>query len=299
MCKEGKVTDVRQLHSSSWGIYCPSETPEGASCGLIKNLANFVYVRIGFSTTQLLPCLEWMGLNVHLNVELDAARCFVSLNGNIVGTVENADTFVQVLRTARRSATIPFDTSISLRGDHIFITCDAGCCLRPVFFLANLDRIVRIKEQLKNDGSMELWTLLVQHGVVEYIDKEEERELCIAVTLDDVRKEPTKYTHMELLPSAILGTCASLIPFSERNQAPRNTYQSAMMKQAIAMINTVPETRFDPHIHTPFYTQYPITKTLYDDVSQCKDLSVGCNVVVAIMSYTGYNQEDSIFSLFV
>ena len=46
MCKEGKATDVRQLHNSTWGIFCPSETPEGASCGLIKNLANKYNLRI-------------------------------------------------------------------------------------------------------------------------------------------------------------------------------------------------------------------------------------------------------------
>ena len=39
------------------------------------------------------------------------------------------------------------------------------------------------------------------------------------------------YTHCEIHPSMILGVCASIIPFPDHNQSPRNTYQSAMGKQ--------------------------------------------------------------------
>ena len=36
--KKGKQPKPRQLHNSHWGMVCPAETPEGGSCGLVKNL---------------------------------------------------------------------------------------------------------------------------------------------------------------------------------------------------------------------------------------------------------------------
>ncbi|CAN0547474.1 unnamed protein product, partial [Ectocarpus sp. 12 AP-2014] len=36
--KERKVSGPRALQPSQWGMLCPADTPEGESCGLVKNL---------------------------------------------------------------------------------------------------------------------------------------------------------------------------------------------------------------------------------------------------------------------
>lgn len=74
------------------------------------------------------------------------------------------------------------------------------------------------------------WQDLVASGVVEYIDCSEEETIMIAMSLEDLGSEEEKtycntYTHCEIHPAMVLGVCASIIPFPDHNQSPRNTYQ--------------------------------------------------------------------------
>jgi len=42
--KTRKVSGPRALQPSQWGMLCPADTPEGESCGLVKNLALMTHV---------------------------------------------------------------------------------------------------------------------------------------------------------------------------------------------------------------------------------------------------------------
>ena len=51
--RDGKLTSPRHLHNSHWGKVCPAETPEGQTCGLVKNMALLAYVTTNIDSYTL------------------------------------------------------------------------------------------------------------------------------------------------------------------------------------------------------------------------------------------------------
>ena len=103
-----------------------------------------------------------------------------------------------------------------------------------------------------------------------------------------------KYTHCEMDPTAILGLSASMIPMLNHNQAPRNTYQCSMGRQALGIYHSNYSTRFDTTAKCLAYPSRPLFETQMSEILGVDEIPSGQTAMVAIMTKTGYNQEDAI-----
>ena len=291
--RDGKCAAPRQLHWTHWGINCPSETPEGQSCGLVKNLALMTHIRVGCGSEVVIEVVKML-----CSVEPfeDSLRPLVPVlvNGCIAAYCRSGEKVVGEMRALRRRQEIPVDASIIHRHNTVFVYTDAGCCMRPLMVVENLGRIRGILRHMQWKTAT-LWPMLISEGIVEYIDKEEEEELRVAVYPEDLAGPGGgEYTHLEIHPLTILGLCTSLIPFADHNQAPRNMYQASMGKQAIGIPMSNYRDRVDLYNHVLCYAQSPMVQTWTENLMRTTELPSGQEVIVAICCYTGYNQEDSL-----
>lgn len=308
--KSGKLVQPRKLHATQWGIICPAETPEGSGVGLVKNMAMMANITICSNSTNVREIIEEQlgvipfGKNNEYDVEMFAHNTHVLVNGDIIGVHHQPDTLYAKLKEMKRSGAINVYTSVvwNIQNNEVSISTEGGRCVRPLLIVKNNqcrlteDVVLKLKE-----GKL-TWQQLVCGSddipsVVEYMDVEEANSALIAMTFEDVmagNSRGKRYTHMEIHPSLMMGLVASCIPFSDHNQAPRVAYQSSMSKQAIGVYSSSYRYRYDTMGHVLNYGQKPIVKTNHSVIVNNDNLPSGINVIVAIATYTGFNQEDSV-----
>ena len=225
--RDGKAPKPRQLHHTSWGVICPVETPEGASCGLVRNLAIMAHVRVGCGSYTIISMLMDMRSPVITPVHaMDVASTHdtspILVNGVLIGTVSagEAATFCDRVRGMRRAQTIPFDCSVSQLDGWIHVSSDPGCLLRPVIVSNRLRDFLTITKRATQDVCTynRVWDTLVSAGVIEYVDKHEEGMLTIALSPSEI--DTKLHTHCEVHPSLIMGLCALLIPCEGHRLVP-------------------------------------------------------------------------------
>ena len=221
-----------------------------------------------------------------------ANKTKIYINGELLGYCENPVEFTQEMREKRRNGEISHEMNITYYEDNeeIYIFNDPGRARRPLIIVK--EGLPLLKEEHLNkvaNGKLK-WDDLINKGLVEYLDAEEEENSYIAMSLADLNEE---HTHLEIDPATMLGICAGIIPFSDHNSSPRNTMEAGMTKQALGLYVSNYALRTDTRAHLLHHPQTPIVKTRIIDSTNYDLRPSGQNFVVALMSYEGYNMEDA------
>ncbi|MDG6928703.1 MAG: DNA-directed RNA polymerase subunit B [Nitrososphaerota archaeon] len=292
--------EARDLHSTHFGRICPNETPEGSNCGLVKNLALSAVISVTSSTFDVMNKPFALGVVRYSEADDDlrtrGAKVFI--DGRLMGYVDDAQRLATAFRRLRRKGEIPVDVSIYAYDPgregatvRVYISSTAGRVLRPLIVveggraLVDGETVDRIRKGTAN------WRDLVGQGLMELLDANEEENAYIALTPSEAT---AAHTHLEPYPPAMLGVAGALIPYPEHNQSPRNTYESAMAKQALGFSTS--SFMFTSYVrqHLAAYPQAPLVRTKANTMGSIDERPMGQNAVVAVLSFEGYNIEDAV-----
>ena len=224
-------------------------------------------------------------------VKKDGTRVFV--DGKLIGFHKDGQNLVDQMREFRRTSKIHPHVGISIHKpeeegatQRLYVNCNAGRVLRPLVIIKDGKTLLSNDILEKISKKLISWNDLVRMGVIELLDANEE-ENCY-VTFDD--KNTKKFTHMEIFPSAILGAGASIIPYPEHNQSPRNTYESAMAKQSLGFSTPMMNTSTYVRQHFMLYPQTPIVSTRAMNLLGMEERPAGVNCTCLL--YTSPSPRD-------
>lgn len=289
--------EARDLHGTHWGRICPAETPEGSNCGLVKNLALSAEFSFSMNKREVLDKLYILGV-MPLSEAINRKKFLpakVFVDGLLVGFHPNGQELVTELRSLRRNGEINNNVNVALYNykhvQEVWINTDEGRVRRPLIIVEkgvpklNRNHVEAIKNRISRFRD------LVSTGIIEFLDAEEEENAFVALTPDAVTHE---HTHIEISPYLMFGIVASIIPYAEHNQSPRNVYECAMGKQALGFFTSNYEIRTDSRMHLLVYPQKPLVTTKSVELIGLNNRPIGQNMVVAILSAQGYNMEDAV-----
>ena len=297
--KSGKLVPPRKLHNTSWGFICPAETPEGGSIGVVKNISYLSHVTIHSNPASLHAYIDEYIERVEMLTPRETYRQVkVFVNGIWVGITRDPLRLYREFKLKKWRGIINIYTSVvfDFPNAEIRICNDAGRMMRPLL-LVNQDTndLYITRDMIQRVAAKEIgWDDLLTHiasegdhsegghdddadnahGVIEYIDPDEQAFSMIAMRPKHLLRNDTettsspyiyKYSHCEIHPSTIFGVLASCIPFPEHNQAPRNTYQCLDINETVLMSDgsrvPIKDIKVGDEVMTYHPTTFEVSKT--------------------------------------
>lgn len=107
-------------------------------------------------------------------------------------------------------------------------------------------------------------------------------------------KRELEYRYCEIDPNAMWGVSGSIIPLTDRNQSIRNSYVCNMIRQMVGVVNTNPEYQMNTTSRATAYPSRPLIEPQLNKTLGVENMPIGTNVILAISTFEGMNQEDSL-----
>lgn len=280
---------ARTLHPTHYGRFCPIETPEGTEIGLRKNLAilSKISTRIEMDEEKFIKTLEAEG---SFDKEgIDGREIF--LNGKFIGSTKEPELFVSKMKEERRRGILPLQMNV--RNDDsaklVSISTETGRVLRPLIIVDNGSPRLKDEHLVQIEQGIMKWEDLIKQGIIEYLDAAEEENALVALIKEELTE---RHTHLEIDTIDLFGIITSLVPYGNHDQSSRLNRGSKTQKQALGIYAANYLCRLDTDVSILQYPQKPIVRSfVYDTLNT---YPAGQNLIVAVMTYEGYNMEDSL-----
>jgi DNA-directed RNA polymerase II subunit RPB2 len=284
--KSTSTAPPRRYYASQVGLMCPVDSPDGSDIGYKKSLSIMARVTTAFPSATVKKVLLETGLvrevqDIHPRTWMpEWTKIFVNSDLWAVCIGNTEDLHARLL-TARRSGVFSENVSLAwMRINNEYrIACDAGRPIRPVYRPGTTPEMIQ---------TAKTWKEIQDH--LDYIDAAETDSLRISL----VPFHPTlpSEIHMSFMMSAL----ANMVPYPDHNPATRSVFSIAQQKAAAGWYHTNYMKRFDTIAEFLCLPQKPISQTwLYHEMmGRGGCLPYGENAIVAITTYGGNNQEDSV-----
>ena len=309
------------------------ETPEGAKIGVVKSLAMMASITINNSYQKdiINKLLSGNTKIIHpYNINPLNMKEYVKIfsDGDIYGVVKikYALEIYEELKMHRFNKIIDKNTTIAFdyNNKEICIYYEGGRLIRPLLIVN--ESTIDFSKELINDINIEYnlidksksWAKIYEKykQIIEYEDIETLRYLLISENINELHNnlknknlKPTEtkelilnrhdeykwvmYTHCDFHPWTIMGSIAVNVPYAHHNYSARNILCFSQLKQSVSIFLSSYKTRID-NSQILYHPQLPLVITQGMKYNNCLNLPFGENVVLAILTYNGYNQDDSI-----
>lgn len=304
---ELRTTTVRKLMPEAWGFLCPVHTPDGSPCGLLNHFSAMCRIitkradsleDTDMAIQTVLADLGMVPANAVPSVLQQPTFTAVMLDGKVIGYIRtfNAPAIVSRLRDIKAAKlgaeemtpvgvkTIQLAENEGLVPSHLevaYIPFEMGGPQAGLFLFTSAARMMRPVKQ-NSSKAPELIGSLEQYNM--------------SIWCPDGGTGGSKnldFTHSEFHSSAMLSVVASLTPYSDYNQSPRNMYQCQMGKQTMGTPAQALQHRTDGKLYRIQTPQTPIARTRRYNTYKMDEFPSGMNMMVAVLAYTGYDMEDA------